>query len=269
MVGGGPGSPGEAPCAVCQPCEELGRAVGPSLSTCGQAFDAASLLRFLSEEEWRRAGQTSKAMRGSSGSAFSPSPQCSGGPGQGVAGSKSSCMDEDLVFVKDTIARRLHIFDESFDSGEAGFLGDELVCWELCGGTRRHYPDEEVAKLEAWLEILTPQAEGLVQLVTELSVCLSQEQSREAWAALESELRDLRRAASRFGSPACYEAAGSLELLGKLLDQHWQQIQGWDSALLAWKAAGLGASAFPVWPSRFGDQMGRGGCSSSGRSSPC
>jgi hypothetical protein len=142
-------------------------------------------------------------------------------------------MDEDLVFVKDTIARRLHIFDESFDSGEAGFLGDELVCWELCGGTRRHYPDEEVAKLEAWLEILTPQAEVLVQLVTELSVCLSQEQSREAWAALESELRDLRRAASRFGSPACYEAAGSLELLGKLLDQHWQQIQGWDSALLA------------------------------------
>jgi hypothetical protein len=178
-------------------------------------------------------------------------------------------MDEDLVFVKDTIARRLHIFDESFDSGEAGFLGDELVCWELCGGTRRHYPDEEVAKLEAWLEILTPQAEVLVQLVTELSVCLSQEQSREAWAALESELRDLRRAASRFGSPACYEAAGSLELLGKLLDQHWQQIQGWDSALLAWKAAGLDASAFPVWPSRFGDQMGRGGSSSSGRSSPC
>jgi hypothetical protein len=178
-------------------------------------------------------------------------------------------MDEELIFVTDTIARRLHIFDESFDSGEASFFGDELLCWELCGGTPRHYPDEEVAKLEAWLVILSPQAEALVQLVTELSVGLSQEQSREAWAALESELRALRRAASCFGSPACYEAAGSLERLGKLLDQHWQRIQGWDSALLAWKAARLDASAFPVWPSSFGDQVGRGGCSSSGRSSPC
>ena len=89
-------------------------------------------------------------------------------------------MDEDLDFVKDTIARRLLIFGECFDGGEAGFLGDELVRWELCGGARLHYPDEEVAKLEEWLEILTPQAEVLVQLVTELSVCLSQEQSREA-----------------------------------------------------------------------------------------
>ena len=198
--------------------------------------------------------------KGRSGPALSPSPQCRGGPGQGVAGSKYSCMDEDLVCVKDTIARRLQIFDEnfvSFGSGEAGLLGDELVCWELCDWTPRHFPDKEVAKLEACLEILAPQAEDLVQLVTELSAGLSQEQSREAWAALESELKALRRATSGFCSPACYEAAGSLEMLGKLLGQHWQQIQGWVSALLAWKRA---------W---FGDQVGRGGCSSSGRLGPC
>ena len=108
-----------------------------------------------------------------------------------------------------------------------------------------------------------------MQLVTELSAGLNHEQSREAWAALESELGALRRAVSGFGSPACYEAAGSLELLGRVLAQHLLQIQGWDSALLAWKAAWLDASASPVWPSRFGDQMGRGGCSSSGRSGPC
>jgi hypothetical protein len=178
-------------------------------------------------------------------------------------------MDEAIDFVKNTIARRLKNFDESFNSGGSGDLGDELVRWERSGGTPRHYPDEEVVKLEAWLEIFSPQAEDLVQLVTELSVGLSHEQSREAWAALESELGALRRAASCFGSPACYEAAGSLELLGKVLDQHWLQIQGWDSALRAWKAAWLDASAFPVWPPRFGDQLGRGGCSSSGRSGPC
>jgi len=150
-------------------------------------------------------------------------------------------MDEDLVFVKDTIARRLHIFDESFDSGEAGFLGDELVCWELCGGTRRHYPDEEVAKLEAWLEILTPQAEVLVQLVTELSVCLSQEQSREAWAALESELRDLRTRprvvwncwASCLISTGCKSRAGiQLCWLGRRL--------GWTPPLFLCGHRGLG-----------------------------
>jgi hypothetical protein len=178
-------------------------------------------------------------------------------------------MDEAIDFVKNTIAGSLFNFDESFNGGKSGDLGDELVCWELCGGTPRHYPDEEVAKLEAWLEIFSPQAEDLVQHVTELSAGLNHEQSREAWAALESELGALRRAASCIVSPACYEAAGSLELLGRVLAQHLLQIQGWDSALLAWKAAWLDASASPVWPSRVGDQMGRGGCSSSGRSGPC
>ena len=177
-------------------------------------------------------------------------------------------MDEATDFVKNTIARRLNIFDVSFNSGESGDLGDELVRWERSGGTPRHYPDEEVVKLEAWLEIFSPQAEDLVQLVTELSVGLSHEQSREAWAALESELGALRRAASCFGSPACYEAAGSLEQLGKVLDQHWLQIQGWVSALRAWKAAWLDASTFPVWPSSFGDQMGRGVAAAVGARAP-
>jgi len=165
-------------------------------------------------------------------------------------------MSEDLVFVIETIARRLHNFDECLDGGEARLLGDELVCWELCGGTRRHHPGEEVARLGAWLENLTLQAEVLVQLVTEFSDCLSQEQSREAWAALECELGAMRRSASRHCSPAGCEAAGSLGRLCKLLDQHWQQIQYWVSALMAWKEAGP-------------DQWGSEGGSSSGRSSPC
>ena len=157
----------------------------------------------------------------------------------------------------------------STSASAAARLGFSEMSWFAgnCGGTRRHYPDEEVAKLGAWLESLTLQAEVLVQLVTEFSACLSQEQSCEAWAALESELRALRRAASRHGSPAGYEAAGGLGRLCKLLDQHWQQIQSWVSALLAWKEAGLDAPAFPVWPWSFGDQMGSQGWSSSGRSS--
>ncbi len=186
---------------------------------------------------------------------------------QGAAVCKKSCMIDDLGFVNETIARRLHNFGECFDGGEARLLGDELVCWELCGGMRRHYPDEEIAKLGAWLESLTLQAEVLVQLVTEFSACLGQEQSCEAWAALESELNTLRRAASRLGSPAGYEAAGDLGRLCDLLDQHWQQIQSWVSALLAWKEAGLGASASPVWPWALGGQMGSQGWLCSGRSS--
>ena len=108
-----------------------------------------------------------------------------------------------------------------------------------------------------------------MQLVTELSAGLSQAQGREAWAALESELVALRRASCGIGSPAGYEAAGSLELLAKVLEQHSLQIQGWDSALLAWKAAWLDASAFPAWTSMFGDQVGRDGSSSSGPWGSC
>ncbi len=66
-------------------------------------------------------------MGGRSGPAQSPSPQGSGGPGQGAAGSESSFMDEAIDFVKNAIAGSLQIFDESFNSGESGDLGDELV----------------------------------------------------------------------------------------------------------------------------------------------
>jgi hypothetical protein len=178
-------------------------------------------------------------------------------------------MDEAIHFVKNTIAANLHRFDESFNSSESGDLGDELVRWERSGSTPRHYPGEEVANLEAWLKIFSPQAEDLVQLVSELSAGLSQAQGREAWAALESELVALRRASCGIGSPAGSEAAGSLELLAKVLEQHSLQIQSWESALLAWKAAWMDASAFTAWPSRFGDQVGRGGSSSSGPWGPC
>ena len=127
-----------------------------------------------------------------------------------------------------------------------------------------------------------PQAEYLVQLVTELSAGLSQEQGREAWAALESEVAALRRASCGMGSPAGSEAAGNFELLAQVLEQRSLQIRGWGSALLAWKSAWKGAldalaacrglevaSAVAAWPSRFGDQVGRGGSSSSGPSGPC
>jgi hypothetical protein len=178
-------------------------------------------------------------------------------------------MDEAIQFVKNTIAANLHRYDESFNSSGSGDLGDELVRWERSGSTPRHYPGEEVANLEAWLEIFSPQAEDLVQLVTELSAGLSQAQGREAWAALESELVALRRASCGIGSPAGSEAAGNLELLAKVLEQRSLQIRGWGSALLAWKLAWMDASAVTAWPSRFGDQVGRGGSSSSGPWGPC
>jgi hypothetical protein len=84
-----------------------------------------------------------------------------------------------------------------------------------------------------------------VQLVTELSAGLSHEQSRKAWAALEAEMVALRGASCGIGSTAGYEAAGSLEVLVKVLEQHSLQIKGWESALLAWRAAWLDA-AFSV-----------------------
>ncbi len=136
-------------------------------------------------------------------------------------------MDEAIKFVKNPIAVSLHVCDESFNSGECGDLGDELVRSERSCGTLRHYSGEEVANLEAWLEVFLPQAEYLVQLVTELSVGLSQEQGREAWAVLESEAAALRRASCGMGSPAVSEAAGNFELLAEVLEQRSLQIRGW------------------------------------------
>ena len=108
-----------------------------------------------------------------------------------------------------------------------------------------------------------------MQHVTGLDAGFNQEQSREAWAALEAEMVALRGASCGIGSTAGYEAAGSLELLAKVLEQHSLQIQGWGSALPAWKSAWLDDSAFPAWPSMAGDQVGRGGSSSSGPWGPC
>ena len=108
-----------------------------------------------------------------------------------------------------------------------------------------------------------------MQHVTGFDAGLSHEQCREAWAALEAELVASRGASCGIGSTAGYEAARSLELLAKMLEQHSLQIQGWGSALLPWKAAWLDDSAFPAWPSMAGDQVGRGGSSSSGPSGSC
>ena len=146
-------------------------------------------------------------------------------------------MEEANKFVKNTIAVKLHENDESFNNDEVDVLGDELVRWKRSCGTFWHYPGEVVANLEAWLEVFLPQAEYLVQLVTELSAGLSQEQGREAWAALESEVAALRRASCGMGSPAGFEAAGNFELLAQVLEQRSLQIRGWGSALLAWKSA--------------------------------
>ncbi len=96
------------------------------------------------------------------------------------------------------------------------------------------YSGEEVANLEAWSEAFPPQAEYLVQPVTELSAGFSQERGREAWAALESEVAALRRASCGMGSPAGSEAAGNFGLLAEVLEQRSLLIRGWGSALLAW-----------------------------------
>ena len=140
-----PGEPGRGPCAVC----EAVRAAGPSHIASVQAIDAASILRFLSEAEWRLVRQTSKELGGRFGPVQDPSPPGSWGPGQGGAVSEGSVMDEAIHFVKNTIAANLHRFDESFNSSESGGLGDELVRWERSGSTPRHYLGEEVANLEA------------------------------------------------------------------------------------------------------------------------
>jgi hypothetical protein len=146
-------------------------------------------------------------------------------------------MEEANKFVKNTIAVGLHDNDESFSSIEFDFLGDELVRWERSGVTFWHYPGEVFADLEAWLEVFLPQTESLVKRVTNLSLGFSQEQGREAWATLESEVAALRRASGGRGSPAGSEAAGDFALLAKVLEQRLLRVRGWGSALLAWRSA--------------------------------
>ncbi len=94
-----------------------------------------------------------------------------------------------------------------------------------------------VDTLDAWLEGFLPRADCLEQLAAELSTGLSQEEGREAWATLESEVAAVRRASGGSGSPVGSETAGSLEFLVEVLEKRLLRVRGWKSALLAWRAA--------------------------------
>ena len=148
-------------------------------------------------------------------------------------------MEETNKFVKNTMAVKLHENDESFNNDEVDVLGDELVRWKRSCGTflGGQFPDEAVDTLDAWLEFFLPQAESLQQLATELSTGLSQEEGREAWATLESEVTALRRASGGSDSPVGSEAAGNFAFLAEVLEKRLLRVRGWKSALLAWRAA--------------------------------
>ena len=148
-------------------------------------------------------------------------------------------MEETNKFVKDTMASRLHENDEGFNNDDVDVFGDELVRWVRRGGTLQggQWPDEVVDILDAWLEFFLPQGESLKQCATELNTCLSQEEGREAWATLESEVAALRRASGGSDSPVGSEAAGSFAFLAEVLEKHLLRVRGWKSALLAWRAA--------------------------------
>ena len=148
-------------------------------------------------------------------------------------------MEETNKFVKNTMAARLHKNGGGFNNDEVDVFGDELVRWLRRGGTHQggQWPDEAVDTLDAWLEFFLPQAESLKQLATELSAGLSQEEGREAWATLESEVAAVRRASGGSDSPVGSEAAGSFAFLAEVLEKRLLRGRGWKSALLAWRAA--------------------------------
>ena len=126
---------------------------------------------------------------------------------------------------------------EKISSFEFGFLGDELVRWELSGETCGQYPVEAVHELGRWQLEFLQHAEPLVKRVADLSVGLSQEQGRKAWAALESEMTALRLIVGGSGSPAGSEAAGSFVRVAKVLDLRLLRVRGWGAALQAWRSA--------------------------------
>ena len=74
-------------------------------------------------------------------------------------------------------------------------------------------------------------------LLHDLSVGLSQEQGRKAWAALDSEMTALRLIVGGSGSPAGSVAAGSFVRLAKVLGLRLLRVRGWGSALQAWRSA--------------------------------
>ena len=202
-----------------------------------QTIEAASILRFLSEAEWRLVRPASRDLGGRFAPVQTPYPRVSCGPVQGGADSEGSLAEDVSECVKHTIAVGLHDHDESFSSIDFDFLGEELVRWERSGETFRHYPGEVVAELEAWLEVFLPQAESLLKRVTNLRWGLSQEQGRKAWATLESEVAALRRASGGRSSPGGSEAAGNFALLAKVLELRLLRVRGWGSALVAWRSA--------------------------------
>ena len=91
--------------------------------------------------------------------------------------------------------------------------------------------------LDVWLESFLPRAETLKQFATGLGTSLSQEEGREAWATLESEVTALRQASGGSGSPVGSEAAGNFASLAEVLEKRLLRVRGWQSALWAWRAA--------------------------------
>ena len=133
----------------------------------------------------------------------------------------------------------------------------------VCPGRACTRADAGGGGRKKWQLEFLQHAEPLVKRVADLSVGLSQEQGRKAWAALESEVTALRRIVGGSGSPAGSEAAGSFVRLAKVLDLRLLRVRGWGSALQAWRSASAaGRSGSRV-------QAGRGGSSSNGPSGPC
>ncbi len=94
----GHGGP-EAPSDACQPCltphlfwDTAFRAEGPSHVASVQAVEAVSILRFLSEADWRFARQASRSLGGRFCLAQAPGPQGSSVPGQDGAYSEGTVM---------------------------------------------------------------------------------------------------------------------------------------------------------------------------------
>ena len=182
---GGP----EAPCDECQPClaphrswETAPRAEGPSHVASVQAVEAASILRFLTEAEWRVVRQASRGLGGRYGPVQAPGPQGSSVPGQVGAHSEGIVMEETNKFLQSTMAARLHEIDEGFNNDEVAMVGDELErCMRSCGTIQGgQWLDVEVDTLAEWLEDFLPQAECMKQLAIGLSTGLSQAEGREA-----------------------------------------------------------------------------------------
>ena len=108
---GGPQSPGEAPCAECQPWAAEARAGGPSHVASVQTMET-----FLSEAEWRLVRQASRDLGGGFAPVQTPYPQVSCGPEQSGAVREGSFVEEVSKLYEITIAVGLVEHDERFSS---------------------------------------------------------------------------------------------------------------------------------------------------------